>query len=118
MFGDRQLAFVDRYRGLVAGSQAAGARLLTFSGFHSTLDTQRMQTSQIPISQAPALTPLSLSHLCAKYLRVQFQNKLNAQLPGASAAALPQPIMLPVALASELDMIATVLFKAFINRSQ
>jgi hypothetical protein len=63
-----------------------------------------MQTSHI--SQTPVLTPLSLSHLCAKYLRVQFQNKLNSRSSGASVTPLAQPLILPVALASELDIIA------------
>jgi len=68
-------------------------------------------------SQTPALTPLSLSHLCAKYLRVEFQNKLNARLSRASATPPAQPLMLPVALASELDIIAGTLAHAFLNRS-
>lgn len=75
-----------------------------------------MQTSLM--SQTPALTPFSLSHLCAKYLRAQFQNRLNARSSGASATPLAQPLMLPVALASELDMIAALLLEAFFNRSQ
>jgi hypothetical protein len=74
-----------------------------------------MQASHI--SQTLALTPLSLSHLCAKYLRAQFQNKLNARLSGVSAMPLAQPLMLPVALASELDIIAATLLIAFFNRS-
>jgi hypothetical protein len=77
-----------------------------------------MQTSGI--SQTTALTPLSLSHLCAKYLRAQFRNKLNARLSGASTTPLAHchPLMLPVALASELDIIAATLLNAFFNRSQ
>jgi hypothetical protein len=74
-----------------------------------------MQTSHIP--QTPALTSLGLSRLCAKYLRTQFQNKLNARSLGVSAQFAAQPIMLPVPLASELDMIATTLLDAFLNRS-
>jgi hypothetical protein len=74
-----------------------------------------MQTSHI--SKTLSLTPLSLSHLCAKYLRAQFQNKLNARSSIASAMPLAQPLMLPVALASELDIIAATLVAAFINRS-
>jgi hypothetical protein len=70
------------------------------------------------ISQAPSLTPLSLSRLCANYLRTQFQNKLNERSSGASATAQVQPLMLPVALASELDIIAATLSDAFINRSR
>ncbi|KAN0103717.1 hypothetical protein V8E52_011699 [Russula decolorans] len=72
-----------------------------------------MQTSHI--SQVPALTPLSLSHLCAKYLRAQFQNKLNSRSSGTSATPLAQPLLLPVALASELDIIAATLANAFSN---
>jgi hypothetical protein len=78
-----------------------------------------MQTSRI--SQTPALTPLSLSHLCAKYLRSQFQDQLNSRLSsynsGSSVTPLAQPMMLPVALASELDIIAATLVDAFFNRS-
>ena len=74
-----------------------------------------MQPSHI--SQTLTLTPLSLSHLCAKYLVSQFRNKLNARLLGASATPLAQPLMLPVALASELDIIAATLVDAFFNRS-
>lgn len=74
-----------------------------------------MQTRRIP--QTPALTALSRSHLCAKYLRVQFQIKLNARLSGASAMLPALPLMLPVPLASELDMIAVTLVDAFLNRS-
>jgi len=72
-----------------------------------------MQSSHI--SQTLALTPLSLSHLCAKYLRTEFQNKLNAHLSGAPATPPTQPLMLPVALASELDIIAATLVNAFFN---
>ena len=82
----------------------------------SLFDAQRMQTSLIP--QTPALVPLSLLHLCAKYLRAQFQNKLNARSSGASAALPPQPLMLLVALASELDIIAALLVQAFFDHSQ
>jgi hypothetical protein len=74
-----------------------------------------MEASQI--SQPPALTPLSLSRLCAKYLRRQFQNKLNARSSGASKTPPAQPMMLPVALASELEIIASTLVDAFFNRS-
>jgi hypothetical protein len=80
------------------------------------LDTQRMQTSRI--RQIPALSPSSLSHLCARYLQVQFRNKLNGRSSGAFVSPPAQPLMLPVALASELDIIATVLVDAFSNRSQ
>jgi len=74
-----------------------------------------MQTSDI--SETPVLTHLSLSHLCAKYLQTQFQNKLNERSFGTPAAPLAKPIMLPVALASELDIIAATLVDAFFNRS-
>ena len=74
-----------------------------------------MQTSHI--SQTLALTPLSLTRLCAKYLRIKFQNKLNARLSGASVTPPTQPLMLPVPLASELDIIAATLVDAFLNRS-
>jgi len=74
-----------------------------------------MQTSHT--SQTPELTPLSLSHLCAKYLRLQFQMKLNARSPSTSATPLDPPWMIPVALASELDVIAATLVDAFFNRS-
>ena len=73
-----------------------------------------MQTSQT--SQALALTPLSLLHLCAKYLWAQFQNKLNLHSSDASAMPLSQPLLLPVALVSELDIIAATLADAFVNR--
>jgi len=113
-------ASVDRHRGFVyrqpsCWSTCAFQRLFFFV-FTCPLDTQRMQTSHI--SQIPALTPLSLSHLCAKYLRAQFQNKLNARSSGASATPAPQPLMLPVALALELDMISATLIDAFLNRSE
>ena len=75
-----------------------------------------MQSSGI--SETPALTPLSLSHLCTKYLRAQFQNKLNFRLSRTSTTPLAQPLLLPVALASELDLIATTLVDSFFNRSQ
>src|SRR5258708_4869206 len=75
-----------------------------------------MQTSHI--SQTPVLTPLSLSHLCTKYLRAQFQNRLNVCSSSASAMPLAQPLMLPVALASELDIIAALLVQAFFDHSQ
>ena len=102
---------------LFIGSQAAGAlvRSALSSVSIAPLDAQRMQSSQI--SQTPSLIPLSLSRLCAKYLRAQFQNKLNARSSGASATPLAQPLMLPVALASEIDIIAATLVDAFLNRS-
>jgi hypothetical protein len=42
---------------------------------------------------------------------------LNARSSSAPAAPPAQPLMLPVALASELDIIAAVLVDAFFNRS-
>jgi hypothetical protein len=83
--------------------------------FTDLLDTQRMQTSHT--SQTLSLTPLSLSHLCAKYLRSQFQYNLNVCSSGASAMPLAQPLMLLVGLASELDMISATLVDAFSNCS-
>ena len=90
---------------------------VAFFRFVSTdlLDAQRMQTSHT--SQTPSLTPLSLSHLCAKYLRSRFRYNLNARSSGASAMPPAQPLMLPVGLASELDMISATLVDAFSNRS-
>ena len=67
-------------------------------------------------SYAPTLTCLDLSHLCAIYLRAQFKFKLNACL-SASAMLPDQPLMLSVALASELDIIAAALVDAFLNHS-
>ena len=64
------------------------------------------------------LTKLDLAHLCAIYLRAQFQNKLNARSSGASATPLDPPLLLPVTLVSELDIIAATLVDAFFNRSQ
>jgi hypothetical protein len=74
-----------------------------------------MQASDM--SQPPALTPLSLSHLCARYLRVQFENKLHARSSDPGVAPLGQPWMLPVALASELDLISATLVDAFRSSS-
>jgi hypothetical protein len=68
-------------------------------------------------SQTLALTPLSLSRLCSKYLQAQFRNKLNARSSVASVVPPAQPLMLSVALASELDIIAAALVDAFLNRS-
>lgn len=99
--------------------QAAEALAIFISApfyFLQPLDTQRMQSSRIP--QIPTLTPLSLSHLCGKYLRVQFRNRLNARLSPDRATPLAQPLMLPLALATELDIIAATLVDAFLNRSQ
>jgi len=69
------------------------------------------------MSWTPELTPLRLSHLCAIYLQAQFQFKLNACL-STSATPPDQPLMLPVPLALELDIIAATLVDAFFNCSQ
>ena len=68
-------------------------------------------------SRTPTLTRLSLSHLCAIYLRAKFETLLDACLSGASAMPLDQPVNLPVALASELDIIAATLVDALSNPS-
>jgi hypothetical protein len=75
-----------------------------------------MQTSQL--SFTPALAPLSLSHLCAIYLRVQFRHKLNVRLSGGSAIAPLPPLLLPVHLAVELGKISSKLVDAFVNHRQ
>ena len=78
-----------------------------------------MQATSIP--RAPELTPLSLSHLCAKYLATRFQVGLNEHSSlsiGASSVSPVQPGLLPVALASELDLITLTLVDAFLNPSQ
>ncbi|KAF8266108.1 hypothetical protein EI94DRAFT_1701993 [Lactarius quietus] len=65
------------------------------------------------------LAPLSLSNLCAEYLKDQFQFRLNVHSSDANTVAttpaLP-PLMLPVPLTSELDRIAVTLVDAFMNR--
>jgi hypothetical protein len=80
-----------------------------------------MQAPQFP--QTPALTPQSLSHLCARYLQMRFRIELDARSPtqidvslSLPASQPAQPLMLPVALASELDRIASTLADAFLNR--
>ncbi|KAH9012488.1 hypothetical protein EDB85DRAFT_1900316 [Lactarius pseudohatsudake] len=67
-----------------------------------------MQSFQPPSSCT--LTPLSLSHLCAQYLRAQFRFKLDERLSELiGAATAPQvPLMLPVHLISELDRMALI----------
>ena len=83
------------------------------------LDSQGMDTNQVP--QTPRLTPLSLSDLCAEYLRCQFQSKLNVRSSQSTSIAMAlhaPPLMLPVPLTSELDRIALVLVKAFLNRGK
>ena len=69
-------------------------------------------------SQARSLTPLSLSHLCSRYLQMRFQIELNARsTPQIGASMVPSalPLLLPVALASELDRVALILADAFLN---
>jgi len=101
------------------GSRDNGVLVQSGSFFHiqqpDPIDTQTVQT--IDMSQPPALTPLSLSHLCARYLRLQFENKLNASSPGAGVTPIGLPLMLPIALASELDLISSTLVDAFRNPS-
>jgi len=74
-----------------------------------------MQTSHMP--QTPTLTSFDLLHLCARYLRAQFKYKLNTHLSGTPGVPLPLPLMLPVPLASELDIIAATLVEAFFDHS-
>lgn len=75
-----------------------------------------METVQLP--QTPALTHLSLSRLCAQYLRDQFRFKLNARsFPMVDVATAPRaPMMMPEHLVTELDRIALILVDAFFNR--
>jgi hypothetical protein len=68
------------------------------------------------MSQIPALTPLSLSNVCAAYLRAQFQYRLNARSSGVSAKRPDYPLMLPLNLVSELNIIADTLLGAFFER--
>ena len=72
--------------------------------------------------QTRALTPLSLSDLCAQYLQDRFQFKLNACSPDLiGIATTPQflpPLMLLIPLTSELDRIAIALVDAFLNRGE
>jgi hypothetical protein len=82
-----------------------------------------MEAIQVP--QTRTLTPLSLSHLCAEYLRDWFRFKLNERSSQSiTVATVPQvprqvqPLMLPVPLALELDRIALTLVEAFSNPGQ
>ena len=71
--------------------------------------------------QTRTLTPLSLSDLCAQYLRDRFRFKLQARSSDSvGVAAKPQlpPLMMPIPLTSELDRIALMLVDAFLNRSE
>ena len=85
----------------------------TFFQLRHPADTYRMQTSHI--SQMSLLTPSSLLYSCAMYLKAQFRNELNTHLSSASAIPLARPLLLPVALVSELDIIAATLADAFLN---
>jgi hypothetical protein len=76
-----------------------------------------MEAIQVPHTRS--LAPLSLSHLCAEYLRDRFQFKLNVRSSQSiTIATAPQfqPLMLLVSLASKLDRIALILVDAFLNR--
>ena len=71
------------------------------------------------------LTPLSLSDLCAQYLRDHFQFNLNARQDVRSSDSINvamttqfPPLMLPIPLTSELDRIAIALADAFLNRGE
>jgi hypothetical protein len=79
------------------------------------VDSQEMNTSQAP--QMCRLTPLSLSKLCTKYLRNQFQFKLNvcfSQLISIAMTPHVPLLMLLVPLTSELDHIALILVDTFL----
>jgi hypothetical protein len=72
-----------------------------------------MQASQAP--QVPTLTPLSLAHLCAKYLQIKFRFELNARPSQSSTAPPARPVLLPIRLALELDTMVVTLVGAFLN---
>jgi hypothetical protein len=83
------------------------------------LDSQQMDNSQSP--QTRRLTPLSLSNLCAEYLRYQFQFKLNVRSSQSTGVAMVLPVlplMLPLPLTSELDCITLTLVDTFLNRGK
>ena len=91
----------------------------TFSSRPKILQAWKMQTPQV--LQITTLTPLGLSDPSARYLQTRFQIKLDEHLSpqiGASRFWPDYPLMLPVALASELDQIAFTLANAFLNRSK
>lgn len=67
------------------------------------------------IPQAGALTPLSISNLCAHYLQDQFRSKLHLQSISVATVSQLPPLMLPVPLISELDRIVLTLVDAFLN---
>ena len=79
------------------------------------LDAQRIQTSHM--SQFLMLTPLSFSNVCAAYLRAQFKYQLNEHSPSTSVMLPEYPLLLLVAVVSELDIIADTLGDALFNRS-
>jgi hypothetical protein len=105
------------------GSPATRVFSLLFRVF-SLQPSSSMRPDGAP--QSPALTPLSLAHMCAKYLQMQFRFKLNARSslsssgPSISASTQPPapPLLLPVALVSELDHIVLTLVSAFLNPSK
>lgn len=78
-----------------------------------------MQTSPAP--RTPTLTPLSLSHVCARYLQGRFRVKLNERSNESIGVSTEPPaplLLLPVQLASELDLITLNLVNAFTNQGQ
>jgi hypothetical protein len=78
-----------------------------------------MEAIQAPHTRS--LTPLSLSDLCARYLKDQFRFKLNERSSQPSAITMtPEapPLMLPIPLTSELDRIALILVDAFLTRGE
>jgi len=79
------------------------------------LNTQRVQTNHM--SQFPTLTPLSFSNVCGAYLRAQFKYRLNERLSSASTTQPEYPLILLVAVVSELDTMADTLVDAFFNHS-
>jgi hypothetical protein len=81
-----------------------------------------MQASEVFLT--PALDPLDLTHLCAKFLQDLFRSELGrrsseSESIGVAMAPPPvPPIMLPVPLTVELNCIAKILADAFLNRGQ
>ena len=106
--------------GSIFGSQAArfciSAPYFASACAFDNQTSQRMQTSDT--SQIPALAPFGVSRLCAIYLRLRFEYQLNARAPCATVVQPGLPLLLPIALVSELDLIAAKLIDAFHNRSQ
>ena len=92
---------------------------LVFRHLRSFLPTPlalALRELKLVMSQTAALTPLSVSNVCAAYLRAQFQYKLNARSSGTTATQPDYPLMLPLGLVSELDIIADALLCAFLER--